>query len=1541
MPLLGKKVFNCLKPLNDIKAEEAVFTIPHTKEQFRSKAEFEKRKDLYGERIWTCQCTGHINLTHEEAWNSEKAVQKTLKNQFAACYEKSVLEIVHHSTLSLDTLVDQAWLKLQQVLCVTEKINLRIKSTGNAKGFSGTVVSIDTSGVQANPTSNCSSPSSDKENSSGEGKESSPKKWVPPKLLPYKYSIKLEEEDKIINGIPACDLVRVDRPPSKELLRLFIRASALRVGTTSTSPWVVNDALVNKYSLPSKFADFLVSPAKMAEAAKRAEEEGVRKRKHHQQHKQPMSAKKLKITKSSKMSDSKRGNSSVKKRIKKKDKDKSPVKKKKVIDEILIESESSDDEVLANLKNSNDSDSDTPLVSLKSQLTPKKKKKKESDDSDSDTPLSKLTPKKKKLKLDSGSQKSRSPKKSHTKTASKPGKKLSAATGAKKRGRPRKDAPATPSKKVKRTPTKKGMKQMTLLDIAGKKGSPRTPSKSVRKSAPPPTPKIVRKILKLSSESDHNRVKYAFLVKQAAMTLTSQQKSNLPAPIKDIILKKCEQLNEKRLMEKMTPEERNAYVRVKKQKVKAVRQQERKEQNKKYEDLDLQSTPLPTPKPVHTPDGLPNECFGDVAMVTQFLSSYWGLLMPDDEYPIYSDDLMTALASGLKGSTYVARVLVVLLQTLLQDEIAEDYKELRVKLGDVPINPYTASELVRLCLRRNDTGVGHTDDSYEDDNDSEVPDQIIQQLETQEFHELEAESKLKVLSGLCLRLLGTYSIQDYMENKQQEASQLSRQKYAELKEKNVKLKEEKQKRKDEGKGKGEDQPEEKPAGATLNYFYGKKEGETDSGSAAGDSMDDVEGDDLISVVKRRRLMTAKQSAEREKKEKERKEQKEREYQEYRKQLEREKFAKTFKDGMTLARNVLRQTPIGTDRNHCRYWLFNSTIPGLYIEKGWVNAAIDYNCQGLGDRASSAPNTPKKADSVTSGSQPNTPSKLKKKKSETESTTPRPGQNLWFSCDSVEDLDTLLKALQPRGIRESNLKSEIQKKYDDLSKAMTGTKTQDKEVLDSEITEDDLVNGFRKELIDAELRLRNGGLGGIPMFDEWEAKVSSATDIKDLGACLKEVQKNVAEKFFKGFMKPRYYMYLTQVKEIKEEEDKAEDEDDEDVIASKAVVEWFDALETCPTFSRLHVLLGMLDSCIRWEKSAENAKCKICRKKGNDEAVLLCDECNQAFHMYCLRPALVYIPKGDWFCPACIPQSKRRHSREVKRYNEDANSDDDLSDNVDEREPIEHDQECYECAEEGGDLVECGDCPSVYHLDCHNPPLRHLPRGYWECGNCKSGGRSRRGRGKSARKKTRASNAKVKYNQSSEEEEEDEEEESESDAETPRKTKSSRRTASAKKETTSSGTRSSSRKREPVRETLDQKPIYSRRPPSELSICEEILDKVMKHKSSWPFLEAVDKKEVPDYYVIVKHPMDFHTMKNKLARLSYSSPEEVIKETALVFRNAAQYNKEDSEVYQCMLEVEKVFVEILSKKLPFYHYSRDPVANGYDDHGYSNRKRSRR
>lgn len=47
----------------------------------------------------------------------------------------------------------------------------------------------------------------------------------------------------------------------------------------------------------------------------------------------------------------------------------------------------------------------------------------------------------------------------------------------------------------------------------------------------------------------------------------------------------------------------------------------------------------------------------------------------------------------------------------------------------------------------------------------------------------------------------------------------------------------------------------------------------------------------------------------------------------------------------------------------------------------------------------------------------------------------------------------------------------------------------------------------------------------------------------------------------------------------------------------AVENWKTAIREAQTFSRMHVLLGMLDASIKWDMSAENARCKVCRKKG--------------------------------------------------------------------------------------------------------------------------------------------------------------------------------------------------------------------------------------------------------------------------------------------------------------------------------------------------------
>lgn len=42
--------------------------------------------------------------------------------------------------------------------------------------------------------------------------------------------------------------------------------------------------------------------------------------------------------------------------------------------------------------------------------------------------------------------------------------------------------------------------------------------------------------------------------------------------------------------------------------------------------------------------------------------------------------------------------------------------------------------------------------------------------------------------------------------------------------------------------------------------------------------------------------------------------------------------------------LIRLQPLGLDRNHDRYWLFNNTTPGLYVEKGWIDHHSTYCTQ---------------------------------------------------------------------------------------------------------------------------------------------------------------------------------------------------------------------------------------------------------------------------------------------------------------------------------------------------------------------------------------------------------------------------------------------------------------------------------------------------------------------------------------------------------------------------------------------------------------------
>lgn len=53
-----------------------------------------------------------------------------------------------------------------------------------------------------------------------------------------------------------------------------------------------------------------------------------------------------------------------------------------------------------------------------------------------------------------------------------------------------------------------------------------------------------------------------------------------------------------------------------------------------------------------------------------------------------------------------------------------------------------------------------------------------------------------------------------------------------------------------------------------------------------------------------------------------------------------------------------------------------------------------------------------------------------------------------------------------------------------------------------------------------------------------------------------------------------------------------------------------------------------------EDPTDDHACQKCGKSDHPEWILLCDTCDCGWHCSCLRPALLGIPEGDWFCPPC-------------------------------------------------------------------------------------------------------------------------------------------------------------------------------------------------------------------------------------------------------------------------------------------------------------------
>ncbi|XP_020293312.1 histone acetyltransferase KAT2B-like isoform X2 [Pseudomyrmex gracilis] len=86
----------------------------------------------------------------------------------------------------------------------------------------------------------------------------------------------------------------------------------------------------------------------------------------------------------------------------------------------------------------------------------------------------------------------------------------------------------------------------------------------------------------------------------------------------------------------------------------------------------------------------------------------------------------------------------------------------------------------------------------------------------------------------------------------------------------------------------------------------------------------------------------------------------------------------------------------------------------------------------------------------------------------------------------------------------------------------------------------------------------------------------------------------------------------------------------------------------------------------------------------------------------------------------------------------------------------------------------------------------------------------------------------------------------------------------------------------------------------------VLNSVKNHSTAWPFLEPVDRDEVPDYYDHIKYPMDLRTMENRLKARYYVTKRLFIADMTRIFTNCRLYNSLDTDYYRCANALEKYF-----------------------------------
>uniref|UniRef100_A0A8C5REC9 Bromodomain testis-specific protein n=1 Tax=Laticauda laticaudata TaxID=8630 RepID=A0A8C5REC9_LATLA len=97
----------------------------------------------------------------------------------------------------------------------------------------------------------------------------------------------------------------------------------------------------------------------------------------------------------------------------------------------------------------------------------------------------------------------------------------------------------------------------------------------------------------------------------------------------------------------------------------------------------------------------------------------------------------------------------------------------------------------------------------------------------------------------------------------------------------------------------------------------------------------------------------------------------------------------------------------------------------------------------------------------------------------------------------------------------------------------------------------------------------------------------------------------------------------------------------------------------------------------------------------------------------------------------------------------------------------------------------------------------------------------------------------------------------------------------------------------------------------------VMKAMWRHNFSWPFHQPVDVEtlKLPDYYNIVKEPMDLTTIQKRLEHQYYTCAAECIENFKTMFANCYLYNKPSDDIVFMAQELEKVFLQKVAQMPP--------------------------